>query len=282
MLELIHAWTTVGGPPGFRTVSRTPDMSDATAELLITRSGLDVCYPGVARPVIAHRTLHMDGRLMSVLTRISQTLGPSPERPGRIAHHIVLTADQRPDYGPVDLLARGSFLTSFTEPEKVEQFQLPKSVEPADTVGIDEAWIDLIRMRLASRKCTTILTPPTLRCDRVLASIAAAMPELGWLMTFVLGTDQHPDTALLRVVEIGTPAADRLACAGEGLLFSLADTPPLQPMAASNQTVSDEPDQPTPLRLESAPGIPTAMLVLGGMALIAAVIAMAILGGWLQ
>ena len=282
MLELIHAWTTVGGPPGFRTVSRTPDMSDATAELLITRSGLDVCYPGVARPVIAHRTLHMDGRLMSVLTRISQTPGPSPERPGRVAHHIVLTADQRPDYGPVDLLARGSFLTSLTEPEKIGQFQLPESVEPAGTIGIDEAWINLICRRLASRKCTTILSPPTLRCDLVLGSIAAAMPELGWLMTFVLGTDQHHDTALLRVVEIGSPAADRLTCASEGLIFSLADTPPQQPMAASNEVESGEPDQPTPLRLESAPGIPTGMLVLGGIAVIAVVIAIATLGGWLQ
>jgi hypothetical protein len=282
MLELIHAWTTADGPPGFRTVSRTPDMSDATAEVLITRSGLDVCYPGVASPVIAHRTLHMDGGLMSVLTRITQTPGPSPERPGRVAHHIVLTADQRPDYGPVDLLARGSFLTSFTEPKKVGPFQLPKSVEPADTVGIDDAWIDLICRRLASRNCTTILTPPTLRCDLVLASIAAAMPELGWLMTFVLGTDQHPDTALLRVVEIGSPAADRLSCTGEGLIFSLADTPPQHPKTATSEAGSGEPDQPTPLRLESAPGIPTAMLVLGGIAIIAVVIAIATLGGWLQ
>ncbi|MDG1838541.1 MAG: hypothetical protein P8I91_07055 [Phycisphaerales bacterium] len=282
MLELIHAWTTAGGPPGFRTVSRSPDMSDATAELLITRSGLDVCYPGVASPVIAHRTLHMDGGLMSVLTRITQTPGPVPERPGRIAHHIVLTPDQRPDYGPVDLLTRASFLTSFTEAGKVTQFQLPKSVEPADTIRIDDAWIDLICRRLASRHCTTILTPPTLRCDQVLASIAAAMPDLGWLMTFVLGTDQHPDTTLLRVVEIGSTAADRLSIAGEGLIFSLADTPPQHPTTSSSEAGSSEADQPTPLRLESAPGIPTAMLVLGGIAIIAVVIAITTLGGWLQ
>jgi hypothetical protein len=282
MLELIHAWTTAGGPPGFRTVSRTSGMSDATAEVLIARSGLDVCYPGVAKPIIAHRTLHMDGGPMSVLTRISQTPGPSPERPGRIAHHIVLTADQRPDYGPVDLLARGRFLTSFTEPEKAAQFQLPKSIEPADTGGIDDAWIDLICRRLASRKHTTILTPPTLRCDLVIASIAAAMPEFGWLMTFVLGTDQHLDAALLRVVEIGSTAGDRLASAGEGLIVSLADTPPQQLMAASTEVETDEPDQPTPLRLESAPGIPTTMLVLAGIAIIAVVVAMATLGGWLQ
>ncbi len=145
MLELIHAWAGTGAEGGFRTVRRSPGISDGTAALLVDRSGMDVSDPP-APPIIAYRLLQLDGVPTAVLSRIVQTPGPSPARPGRLAHHVVLRPDERPECGPAALLA-GVWLPDRWDDTPTILPAGPPQVPPCE---LDSAWVDFVSKRVAS------------------------------------------------------------------------------------------------------------------------------------
>jgi hypothetical protein len=177
-------------------------------------------------------------------------------------------------------MASGCFRTQWSESDHVQPLHLPVEPAAARTVSFDEDWIDLIGTRLAARRCTTIIAPAALPCEQVLATLAAARPEIGWELTFVVGTDRHPDGVLLRIVQAGSPAADRLAAADEGMVLSLADSPP--PRAGVAHEPDTNEDESVPLRLEAPDRIPPPLLVLAVVAILLLGGAIATIGGWFQ
>ncbi|MDP7029751.1 MAG: hypothetical protein QF733_05985 [Phycisphaerales bacterium] len=272
MHELVHTWAGMGAEGGFQTVRRSPGLSDAAAEALIDRSGMVVSDPP-ARPILAFRMLPLDGTPTAVLTRIVQTPGPTPARPCRLAHHLVLNAHERPECGPAALLT-GGWLPDVWQ-DDWEATAVPEHVAATPPGELDPAWSEFVLRRAEGAACTTLITPEGTAPEACLAAMFASFPaEDRWRVTFLCNGFQLPDAALLRLVSDGSVAAARLAHAGEGLTVHLTEEPPRpEPITPPRR---EQPD--IPLRLEAREGPPILVLVLAVLTLIALAVAAWTLG----
>ncbi len=245
MLELIHAWAGSGDAAGFRTVRRSPGISDTAAAMLVARSGLDVATPP-SDTIIAYRMLHMDGGPTAVLSRIVQTQGPSPARPGRLAHHLVLRSDERPEVGPATLLTAGRMADLWDD--TLPPTSLTNCPQASCMLKLDPLWGDFVAQRVAARASTTLVAPRTMSVEAVVVAVSNALPESQrWDMTFIVSSHRMLDGVLLRVVHEGSLAADQLANAGDAMTLPVSDPPPpLDPTPHSAPAALD-----IPLRMEA-------------------------------
>jgi hypothetical protein len=285
MLELIHTWSDqMPGGAGFMTVYRTTGMSTRTTRALELRSGMELSSAAPGLPIRGHRTMMLDGVNCSVLSSITQTAGPSPDHPCRIAHHLVLTPGERPSISPVGLLMSGWFRTDWdgTSPSGADSPPLPDHAEFSVCHSLDPEWLRILNHRVAAHAGTSIMVPPSTRCIDVVAAIEQTLsPEAQWAFTFLTNTDRMRDAAILLAVHEGSPPARRIAAANEGVVLLLKNPPtPISHATAIENSDTDQ-AEPTPTTLQLDParvsGCVIAMAVIAAAALMAVIVAIA---GW--
>ncbi len=290
MLELIHAWSNNGqGEAGFTIVHRTTGMSKQTARTLEMLSGMDLPATGSVPPIRAHRIIMLDGIICSVLSSITQTTGPSPDRPCRVAHHLVLTPAERPKVGPVGLLMSGWFREAWDDTESPEPTPapLPDHSELPSCPTLDPEWIRLLNQRATAHAATSILVPLPTCCINVVAAIEQTLPPSHqWELTFLTNTDRMRDGVLLLAAQVDSPPATRIAAAKEGVVLPL-QKPPAHSWAREGTGI--EPPQnlvqdrvelvPNTLRLDPV-RIPGLVIMLMLLAAAAVAITIAVIGGW--
>ncbi|MDP6601625.1 MAG: hypothetical protein QGH76_04950, partial [Phycisphaerales bacterium] len=255
---------------------------------LAARSGLDLPPTGAAIPVFAHRILILDGIPCSALTRISQTDGTSPDRPGRIAHHLILSAEERPSIGPVSLLRSGWFFDTWDESANLGSTPapLPNQCEAFTPPNVDPEWMRILVQRVTAHAPTAIVVPTVARCIDVLAAIEQSLPTgRAWEFSFLTDTRLKTDGVLLLAAQSDTPAADFIANRYEGVVLSLhgsptSSTPPL-PHHEAEKALPDRVELlPAAMDADSG-GLSAPVLLLIVLAMVAVSITIAVLGGWM-
>ena len=289
MLELIHAWSDGHGDrdPGFRIVHHTTGMSERTTRTLERHSGMDLPGTGSATPVRAHRIMMLDGGLCSVLTTITQTAGSAPDRPGRTAHHLVLSPAERPTIGPVALVVSGWFREHWDEgaPPGDTPDPLPHHCELPPCPGVDPEWIRLLSRRVHAHAPTAILVPGPARCIDVLAAIErTTAPGQQWELTFLTNSDRMRDGVLLLAAQADTSPAARIAAAKEGVVLPLANPPPTRGQAhhlAEGDQLRQDRVELMPASMQLGPARLTGpVLLLIALAVAALAMVIAVLSGW--
>lgn len=291
MLELIHAWSGElhAGGPGFGTVHQTRGISERTARTLAMGSGMDLLRAGPAQPVFAHRIMILDGAPQSVLTRITQTDGPADDRPGRIAHHLVLTPSERPKIGPVALLVSEWFRSSWNDADKPTAVppSLPTHCELPSCSGVDPEWLHLLARRAQNHAPMSILVPPPTPCIDLMAAIEQSLPtEQRWELTFLTDSSHNTDGILVRAARAGTKMAGQISAEPDSVVLSLKESPSTQdeqePAADAEHAAVDRVElAPAALELEPTRSSGPLIVILVLCAVASVAIAIAAIGGWL-
>lgn len=189
------------GTRGFCTVAATRGLLPATVQLLESLSGYHELFPTGSpdfnrNPVsCCHYLLRLQGRTVSLLSRIAPTTPDHTGRSNKLAQHYLLTSDERPAAGPAALLLTSDlFLASWDEPPQY----LPETTvpEPPPRPCLATAWQKLsgetghaaILPELFLRNPTqpvTILFEPGTDVLGLLAESLALLPEAyRWQITF--------------------------------------------------------------------------------------------------
>jgi hypothetical protein len=286
MLELIHAWNDHDS--SFATVHRTDGMSRATRRMLEQYSGIELSLPAVAAPVLAHRIVLVDGVACSILTRITQHEGPSGDRPGRTAHHCILTPSERPAAGPAAVLQSNWFCADWSTVSAYTSASLPSPAPRTRSASLDihPEWLTLLTRRVGSHTATVVITPRGESAGDLIATIEQDLATQNqWEFTFLTGSDQHPDGVLLIAAELPSRIARRLTNRADGVTLTLSDAAP------DAGIVSHEPITATPEldRVELIPAtlqpanttISLPLILLGILTIAVLGLAIAAIGGWL-
>jgi hypothetical protein len=289
MLELIHAWSDERQShiAGFTIVHQSTGMSTRTARTLAHLSGIDLSTTGTVAPVHAHRVMQLDGQLCSVISSITQTPGPAPDRPGRVAHHIVLTPSERPEIGPVALALSDRLVTQWDPGSTHNEVPpaVPDHAEYPPDPEIDSEWIRLLTRRVHAHATTSALVPSSVRCIDLAAAIERATPaSQQWELTFLTETDRMRVGVLLLAASAERPSGARIVEGKDGVVLSLSKSPPTREQSheqfVPEPTAQDRVElAPASMEQEAArmtgPVILLVALAAGAIALVAAV-----LSGW--
>jgi len=205
--ELIYTSAERGlrpGTRGFCTVAYTRGMSPALVRILESLSAYKALYadhdPRAASNPIAfsHYRYMLDGRGLSILSRIAGTGVDHTRRNNKIAHHLSLRDQERPEAGPAWLLSQEcAFHTCWTEPPQLLESppSLPPEPEGAEPLGAltwqqltgDAGWAGELAQSclLHPREPVYIVAPPDVDMLRLFAEALALLPvRKRWQVSF--------------------------------------------------------------------------------------------------
>ena len=217
MRELIHAWVDDAGHglPGFGIAHVAPDLDDRVIRMLCDRSGLQMTSPHAPTSHIAHRILQVQSEWCSVLTRIDP-MPPEKGLPRRLARHLVIRPDERPDVGPVAMLGSSWFCDNQIRP-------IPTEFHPSPSHPIfelDQDWHHLLQRRIESGAAATLLVGSSNDMEPALRAIEECThAESSWAMTFVTGDSPHRDGAIFHITH------EKESTEGAGVLLDLRTSP---------------------------------------------------------
>jgi hypothetical protein len=198
--EFVHASVDRGvrGDGGFTVAALTRGLPPALEPALSELSAYDFDREravGADRIDWAHRILSVHGRSYTVISRTGPCGNDVSGRPNRVAHHVVVSAEERAPAGPAWMLSRfdGLHETVPAVGERESAPRLPQGDEaprPAlawEDRGFDRGWAGIIAQQLLDHPgatCCVVMPEEVdalpLACD-VLALIH---PEKRWLITF--------------------------------------------------------------------------------------------------
>ncbi len=150
--ELVYTSAERGlrpGTRGFCTVAHTRGMAPATMRMLESLSAYRSLYGAqeaatIAEPVAwSHYRVSLMGRSQNVLSRVSPIGVDHTNRSNKLAHHLLITSQERPVGGPLWLCAQpGVFLEEWNEePHVIDQ---PKVLPSGDEESyIASSWASL-------------------------------------------------------------------------------------------------------------------------------------------
>lgn len=286
MLELIHAWSDRNS--GFATVYRTDGISRATRRILEQYSGIELSLPAAAAPVMAHRIVLVDGVACSILTRITQHQGPTRDRPGRTAHHCILTPSERPAAGPAAVLQSNWFCTDWSTVSTYTGSSLPSPTPRTGAASLDvhSEWVSLLTRRVSSHTATAVITPRGESAGKLIAAIEHDLATRHqWEFTFLTSSDKHPDGVLLIAAELPSKIATRLANRADGVTLTLSDAAPDAGIASHEPTAATpELDRVELISATLQPAnttISLPLILLGILTIAVLGLAIATIGGWL-
>jgi hypothetical protein len=198
--EFVHASVDRGvrGDGGFTVAALTRGLPPALEPALSELSAYDFDRNravGADRVDWAHRILSVHGRSYTVISRTGPCGNDVSGRPNRVAHHIVVSAEERAPAGPAWMLSKfeGLHETVPAVGERESAPRLPQGDEAARPAlawehrGFDRGWAGVIAQHLLDHPgatCCVVMPEEVdalpLACD-VLALIP---PEKRWLITF--------------------------------------------------------------------------------------------------
>ncbi len=147
--ELVYTSAPAGLRPGSRgycTVAHTRGLAPRVIERLEGMSGYRPAFPAgdprAARNPVSwsHALLQLDGRRCSVLSRVGACGTDYSGRSNKLAHHLLLSADERPKAGPAWLLSQPGLMRDSwqAEPQLLDNARtLPQGVLHP---GIPRSW----------------------------------------------------------------------------------------------------------------------------------------------
>jgi len=210
-LELIYTSAARGLRPnssGFCTVAISGGMSKVVANALEGMSAYDFHYklsdPKASRnpPNFAHTVARLGGRRHSVLSRVGFCGADFSGRANKIAHHVVLSEEERLPLGPAEMMLqmRGQiFCEHYTDPPKElppralsrELSHSPVASGPARTwqqLTGDAGWAGVLTEAFVEKPQTPsyIIYQPGEDILRLMAeSLALLPPQKRWEVSFV-------------------------------------------------------------------------------------------------
>ncbi|HMN94980.1 MAG TPA: hypothetical protein PKC43_00415 [Phycisphaerales bacterium] len=246
--ELIHTSAPRGlhsAHGGFVTVAETAGLPRALREVLESLSAFDLTPNAEARQggrgaLHGHSIVHLAGRAYSVLSRIVPCGSDHTGRPNRLAHHVVLGADERPAAGPAAALADfPAFLDRWDGPPEERPFgpivaARPRVPAPCATwerlVG-DAGWAgELLRAAFEAARATVAVVLPRgfdtpALADEMVALVPAARR---WELTFCDRDGRaRPDVeSRLRLVDVGAIDLGELRRRPGTLIIEVAGSAP--------------------------------------------------------
>lgn len=267
------------GTTGFCTVARTRGLSKRLERLLQELSAYTAVYPPhdprfAQNPVIfMHCRASVDGQNFSILSRLAAAPPDYSGRSNYFAHHVVLSASELPQAGPIWLLRQPGFMEAQWNGQVRELPQgrpvpqgdcQPRRCTTWERVTGDAGWAGVVLKYLSENATAPVylLAEDSLPLLDLLDEIVALMPpERRWSVTFTTRYLQLPSgvTCAVRVVpprseKVGEARAsprflDLTALAGkrpaDDLFTQAARTG--QPVRPSEQFVIAA-DDPVPLR----------------------------------
>ncbi len=188
------------GSTGFCTVAETRGLSALLRERLEDLSGYRELFPphdprAGQNPVAwSHSRLTVQGKTVSVLSRVGAAGIDHSQRTNKFAHHVVLDAREQVAAGPAALLARPGFLEttwdgqvrSLPTGRPVPAFDVP----PAPCVGWqratgDAGWAGALVEAYLNNRPAYVLYPLGLDpLPLLVEALALLPPERRWLVTF--------------------------------------------------------------------------------------------------
>jgi hypothetical protein len=118
-----------------------------------------------------------------------------------VAHHLVLPAGERPDYGPVSLLQSGWFLTSRSGTDRHDMPRLPASVGAPPAGPLDDRWANHLASLVLRGTGFIARLPRDVDAIEALRQLEQAIPlERQWDLTFLLGGAAFTDGVLVRLL----------------------------------------------------------------------------------
>ena len=213
--ELIHTSVPRGlrGDSGFATAVATRALPVGLESVLAELSAYDFdanrCV-GVDRVDWAHRILTLRGKSFTVLSRVAPCGNDSSGRPNRIAHHLVLDADERASAGPAWMLDAFSGFSHTVPPiaEPSEGPQLPTgSLEPRratawESAGFDPGWAGIVARTVleAPNSVCYVVLPNELNALPLAADVLALLPiERRWHVSFSTRFQRLPAAAKCQI-----------------------------------------------------------------------------------
>lgn len=179
--ELIHTSVQKGlrGDSGFATAIATRGIPTAIEPVLAELSAYDVDSGrsvGADRIDWAHRIVNVGGKSFTVLSRTGPCGPDWSGRPNRVAHHILLSPEERAAAGPAwSLEAFSSFAESVpaveeraSGPSAPSGSLGPRRATAWERLGFDPGWAGIV--------ARTLLDAPTSTCYVVLPAETSALP----------------------------------------------------------------------------------------------------------
>jgi hypothetical protein len=225
--EFVHTSVERGlrGESGFTVATVTRGLPAGLEPSLAELSAYDFDANravGADRIDWAHRILSIQGKSYTVLSRTAPCGNDWSGRPNRIAHHLIVDANDRAVGGPAWMLAqfKGFHSVAPTVEERAVGPSLPKGAEPvrpADAwraAGFDPGWAGMIAQTLLEAPQTTccVVLPDGVDGLPLVLDVLALLPEeKRWFVTFSTRFQRLPaggrcQLRLLRAGAIGVRA----------------------------------------------------------------------------
>jgi GTPase-associated protein 1, N-terminal domain type 2/GTPase-associated protein 1, middle domain len=201
--ELLYTSAAQGlnpGSRGFCTVVRTRGMSAPLAAMLESLSGYRPAFPlndprASQNPVnYSHVRAAVGGKTLSIVSRVADYGLDYSQRTNKIAHHVVLAPDERPEAGPAWLLAQPGFMdarwdgqprtlpTGRRVPQGTER---PTLCPTWAALTGDAGWAGVLAESwLAGTPCYLIFEPGTDTLGLIREAVALLPPRKRWEATF--------------------------------------------------------------------------------------------------
>lgn len=198
--EFVHASVDRGvrGDGGFTVAALTRGLPPALEPALSELSAYDFDHNravGADRVDWAHRILSIHGRSYTVISRTGPCGNDASGRPNRVAHHVVVSSEERAPAGPAWMLSRfqGLHETVPVVGERESAPPLPQGDEAArpalawEDRGFDRGWAGVIAQQLLdhpSAICCVVMPEEVDALPLVCDVLALIPPEKRWLITF--------------------------------------------------------------------------------------------------
>lgn len=203
--ELIYTSAERGLRPGTRgycTVAYTQGLRPENIQFLEALSSYKDLYalhhPQAGSSPVAHSHCRstMNGRGVSILSRVAPALADHTQRSNKMAHHVVLESAERPGGGPAWLCQQANFFreTWDAPPCRIETVKaIPQGDAPARAATAwaaatgDAGWAGALAHAFLSRPgapATIVYEPGTPILELVAEALALIDPEKRWNVTF--------------------------------------------------------------------------------------------------
>ena len=239
-VELVHSSVPrdLDGQQGFGVAAMTRDLPRALRDELVARSdGSELA--GGAHRVVSYVVCQAGGAAWPVLTAVTRCGSDWSGRGNRVAHHLVVSQDERGAAGPVVLAAAFPFADTPPEIALRDAPAVPQDLVPMPAPsGIDPGWWPLLAERAVAADAGRVALKLPAGIDPLLALgaiVDAVEPRRRWAVQWSTGASLRALPGLASIVidahdasafDLAAPAPQPMASVAPGPVGSAREPAP--------------------------------------------------------